>query len=379
MDEYICDKCDTKFDAKWKLKRHKEGPIDCKNGEKNDKKMLICGAKECNKKYTRKDSLNRHHKTCKHWLSLKKSKNNNISIKKNNHNDNSKHIKNINNITINCNNLKPFGEEEIDGLTTKDIKEIFNSNENPIIMLIIKTNLNPSKPEYHNVGITDTKSALNYIYDGETWVKEQNKIIMDKLLHAKEKDLNTIHNIVSDTLSQEDNENIQKKIEKIGNVIRKITGIDIKNNKLLIANIIKYIYNHKELFLQSKRKNPGKKISKPKIKTENKGFDLLTDEHLKERFENLYEQRRKIVLKKEIAKDLLSQLLVENKIDITRQKLITDRINETTDKDIINTINSCLIKSLYFGKKINNKIIDDNIEKDRTTNNFINKIMSDKE
>ncbi|AYV85553.1 MAG: mg15 protein [Satyrvirus sp.] len=385
MVVYICEKCQKKFNKKCDYEQHTNRKISCMTDDtvNENKSNNYCDV--CNKYFSREDALSRHKNSVFHKENEYASKNNGTNngnhnkVTNNNKLHNTKTNNNYITINNNYNNLCPFGQEEIKGLTVKDIQDIFNSAENPIIMLLIKTNLDPNKPQYHNIGIPDTKSATGYIYNGESWIKEQIMIIIDKLLYAKHKDLKTIHKMIKNVLDKEKDSNIQNQLDKIAKVIKKLTGIDVKNNKILISNIINYIYNNRELFVESKKQNPGKKISPTNIEgTKNGGFENLTDEYLEERLEYVHKCEQRLNLNKEIAIDLSNQLLASNKIDEPLMKLITERINETTETDILRIVINCLIKSICFGKEISDKIIDDNIEKNRVINEFFNNTLDNK-
>lgn len=126
----------------------------------------------------------------------------NIKINKklktnNNKNNEIKHskIKAKGNVIVGNNNnnnyyyISPFGKEEINKLTIIEKMSILLSQENPIIEIILITNLNPDKPEYHNIGYTDLKSGYGIIFNGKTWERKEINIIINELLAAKKNDL----------------------------------------------------------------------------------------------------------------------------------------------------------------------------------------------
>lgn len=82
--------------------------------------------------------------------------------------NNNKINSNNNNTIINNYYMTPFGNEQIDKLTTQDKLAILLSNEDPIIQIIVKTNLNSTMTEYHNIGYADLKSGYGYIFNGES-------------------------------------------------------------------------------------------------------------------------------------------------------------------------------------------------------------------
>lgn len=143
MVQYKCETCQRIFTKKYNYDKHLERKIPCTIMSNLDKKQKIYKCK-CGKKFNRKDNLNRHRNKCQKYK--------NISIN-NSGNIYGDQIINNGKMIINNNNnyyiLFPFSQE-IDKLTTEDKICIFSSDENPIIMIVIKTNLNPNNPEYHN-------------------------------------------------------------------------------------------------------------------------------------------------------------------------------------------------------------------------------------
>ena len=111
--------------------------------------------------------------------------------------------------------LCPFSQEEINKLSTDDKICIFSSNENPIIMIVIKTNLNPETKEYHNVGYTDLNNGYGYIYNGKIWIKKEIHSIINEILNSKQRDLLKIHDEIKDFLPEEENKLIENKLTEI--------------------------------------------------------------------------------------------------------------------------------------------------------------------
>jgi len=213
MVEHECPNCLKKFKKKYSLERHlnKKNPCDsAKNSH------LKC--KFCNKRFCRKDSLNRHIKTMHANITKQIKK---LNIDGDNNNVQSvmvdKLIHNHNGDVINNNYfvLCPFSKEEIDKLSTNDKICIFSSNENPIIMIVVKTNLNPETIEYHNVGYKDLNSGYGYIFNGKTWITKDIKSIINEIFNSKQNDLIKIHDEIKNFLSKEQNKLIENKLIEI--------------------------------------------------------------------------------------------------------------------------------------------------------------------
>src|ERR1700761_5041717 len=135
MVEHKCPKCNKIFQKKSHLQDHLNRIKPC------DKKNQKIKCEYCNKLYSRKDTLNRHINTIHADIT---NQTNNVKSKNANINNVGRDQKIYNgDVTINNNNyfvLCPFGNEEIDKLSGDDISYIFGSGENPIIMIVIKTN-----------------------------------------------------------------------------------------------------------------------------------------------------------------------------------------------------------------------------------------------
>lgn len=242
MVKYICKRCKKNFEHKAAYNRHLNRKNKCENTDYNKinkKRDHYC--KICDKKYSRKDALIEHKKTKIHVNNFKKINMIKENVQKIN-GDNNKlnnniingNKNNIHNGNININNnyfISPFGNEEISKLTTQDKIAILISNDNPIITIILKTNLNPLLPEYHNVGYIDLKSGYGFIYNGETWEKKEIRTTMNTLLNFKGRDLKKIHDEVSKYLTSEHNKNIINILYDINNILEPKHEYQIKSKK----------------------------------------------------------------------------------------------------------------------------------------------------
>lgn len=196
-------------------------------------------------------------------IKLKKTKSNEI---KNNKNIGCQIINNGNN-TNTINNLyfiSSLNDEEIDKLTTQDKLAIFSSKDNPIIMIILKTNLNPLIPEYHNVGYTDLNSGYGYIFNGKTWEKKNIQSIMDDLLNSKRKDLFKIYEEIKEFLSEEENKSIEDRLDDVCNDIEPRLEHQVKSKRRLIINLKTNFYNNRHMIINSIKKS-GKPIISTKM------------------------------------------------------------------------------------------------------------------
>tara|TARA_B100001094_G_scaffold294190_1_gene314631 strand:- start:3912 stop:4637 length:726 start_codon:yes stop_codon:yes gene_type:complete len=147
----------------------------------------------CNIAFMRMDSLTRHQTTCKakadYRAKLEKqleerkpviaphTTNNNIT---NTNSHNTTNNTQINNITI-----RPFGKENMDYLTRGVILKLCKKANfrNEIIPRLVKqVHFNPEHPENHNIWMTNLRAGYGKIYDGEEYVIETVKDIVDKVM-----------------------------------------------------------------------------------------------------------------------------------------------------------------------------------------------------
>ncbi|AYV85153.1 MAG: hypothetical protein Satyrvirus5_18 [Satyrvirus sp.] len=259
MTEYICKKCKQNFTTKRNLQRHKNNLFDCVTGSKSKRKRISFKCQFCNMKYTRKDTLQKHLKKCK-YVTKKNNKINNKTINKNSNNktSNNTNNKNSNNNSNNSNNknsnnknyynisLIVFAKDGIKSISPKDLADILKSNCNLFESMISNVNLNPNKPQHHNICYTDIKSSYGEVYEDKKWVKKKIDEILDILLDAKIEDLNEIVNEMGDFLSK-------KAREKIKNAIENMDYSKPGYRKNLKSYLKPILYNHKDMIIKTRK------------------------------------------------------------------------------------------------------------------------------
>jgi hypothetical protein len=236
------------FDQKIAFDRHKNRKVKCKiNGGSKSMKILEHKCNYCKKKFSRKDSLNRHFSTCKvknKKINNKKTKN--IMV---NGNDNIS-IPGNNNIALNKStihvNLIVFAKDGIKNISPKDLAKIIGSKNNVIESIISNVNLNPDKPQHHNIYYGDTKSSYGEVYENNTWIRKKIDEILETLIEAKIGDLNEILNDMSDFLNQ-------KAIKKIKETIENMDYTRPGARKKLKAYLKPIIYNHKDMIIKTRK------------------------------------------------------------------------------------------------------------------------------
>ncbi len=137
-------------------------------------------------------------------------------------------------------NLTVFGKDGVKNLTYDEIVNLMNSNENLVQFLIKNVNLNPNKPQHHNILYTNLRSA----YEKDGWVEKKISEIIDKLIDAKLEDLNDIMNEMN-FLTDDSKQKIRDTI----------IGLDRTKpgaRKKFASYIKPILYNHREMIEKTK-------------------------------------------------------------------------------------------------------------------------------
>ncbi|XWV26672.1 zf-C2H2-N-terminal protein [Tupanvirus soda lake] len=179
MTNFKCNICHRQFKRKQDLNRHMSCTKGCANGSKTNKKIQSFNCRYCKKSFNRKDNMQRHLKTCK-----LNTTNINVNNSKNFAINNGKNGVAVNNSPISI-NLIVFTKDGVDNLSYGELNEILGSNENLVQALIKTVNLNPDKPEHHNIYYSDLKSTYGEVYENKTWVKRKIDEILNTLIDAK--------------------------------------------------------------------------------------------------------------------------------------------------------------------------------------------------
>ena len=391
MVVYKCKRCKKIFEDKTSYERHLNKKFKCKvnkSGSKVNKKKTHC-CKTCKKTYTRKTSLVRHMKTQLHKANLKKLKI--TKIKKNNKknmdvdvnaNGNSNEINNCSknnsynkinsdNTIINNNNyyLAPFGEIETDKLTTDDKLNILLSDEDPIVQIIFKTNLNKDTPEYHNVGYMDIKSGYGYIFCGDTWEKKEIRLIMNDLINFKGRDIKKIYKEMSKYMTEDNNKIATSKLLSIDNLSAPKSERDYRIKRKLEAHMKGHFFNGRE-FADSAIEKSEKPIRTSEKKDQVQStFALKNDMTIEALTRTLEEQKKIVNPKKEIAKYIIG--LLKNTEYEKRQPEMMDLIDSIAEEQEINVAMRLLCQAYCHENNINDNIIQQKLNDDKHAKKII--------
>ncbi|XWV26788.1 hypothetical protein QJ857_gp0263 [Tupanvirus soda lake] len=362
MVVYTCERCQKQFSQKCVFDKHVNRKIPCQitNEPVIIQKENYCGI--CNRQFSRSDTLRRHMKSQLHKKIKEAQINNHIRT----NNGVINQIIGDKNIIINENYyfLSPFGQEEIDGLTTKEKFAIFLSDDNPIVMIIVKTNLNPLKPQYHNVGYTNLNSGYGLIYNGDTWERKEIESIMNDLLNSKRKDLLKIYTEIKDFLSEADSKNIENKLDTVDKNVEPKLEQHIKSKRKLVMNLKTHLFNNRFLVLNAIRKSQKTVIDSNK-KNKNSWSDRYDFDDIEKKIKlNI----QKINLKKEMAKDILEKI---DEIDDIEYESIIKLIDDTTDINVLNIIIRLLNKTFCFCDDFNSDVLEDKIKNENEINEIL--------
>lgn len=243
MNGIICRKCGKTFNNKYNLNRHLERSLNCVNGSKSAKiNYYTCNM--CNRTFTRKDSLKKHN-------DLNRCKKTNIKINGTSKGLNNYKINGNNNNTISTNiidssitiNLVLFGKDGIKNLTYDEINNLFKTDKNLVEFLIEVVNLNPNKPQHHNILYTNLQSAYGKAYKNDKWVSNKIDELIDIMIDAKLEDLNDILNEMVFL-----NDNYKNTIKK---TIAEFNITRPANRKKLASYLKPILYNHKNMIIKT--------------------------------------------------------------------------------------------------------------------------------
>lgn len=195
MTKFVCHKCNYQTNNKNHFNDHLNRKISCTMQPANNKiiakKENIC--KECNKTFSREDSLKRHNKT--YHSNITGDKNNKININGDNNivNNTVNNIENQYNIE-NQNNIETqiiiqpvihkYDYNDINDLTLFEQYLSLTSKTSPYTALLDNLNLNPTKPQYHNLSYKNINKDIMNVHDGNKWIKKLVKTAISNVIDS---------------------------------------------------------------------------------------------------------------------------------------------------------------------------------------------------
>lgn len=401
---YSCDKCSKVFNQKSKYLRHQEKKIPCtlkKPSTIQSDHNYRCDI--CDKQFSRPDVLQRHLETASHKNKVLVQNNDTELVQTNidttnanaqvnpigdnaatNAGDHNNAITGTNNLQIAGNKhtvnnyyfIAPFGESEIDKLTTQDKIKIFMSKDNPIITIIIMTNLNPLLYQYHNVGYTDMKSGHGYIFNGKTWEKKNIQSILDQLLSSKRDDLLEIYKDIKHSITAECDKSIRKKLENVQENVEPHLDYQFKSKKILTANL-KTKFSNGSTIVTDAIKKSGKPFDNVEADIDDEIQHVLKDGLTFADVDKAVNDKRmalevELRPKKEQALYLLDEIFSKlTEWDEWRYQSITRTIKDLTRAHEIDTTIKLLCKSYAMDEYICTKTIIEKIRAEREIDEYM--------
>ena len=179
MGKFKCNRCSYETNNKRDFNNHINRVIPCNPNRihKLTKKEKITYCEICDRDFSREDCLARHNKI----FHANISGDNNINVSGDYNNINSPNSININNspnsiIIQPVINIHNYTHNDIDDLTLFEQYLCLTSKSSPYAELLNHLNLNPNKPQYQNMKITNINKKYMDVNDGQKWIKE---IILD--------------------------------------------------------------------------------------------------------------------------------------------------------------------------------------------------------
>jgi len=136
-------------------------------------------------------------------------------------------------------------EEDLSFISDSKLRDIMSKGFDGIKYIIEYVHFNKNKPEFHNIYLSSLRENYVSIYDGNTWLVEDKKKAMEKLIDNKVLFLEEKYEELEDTLSK----STKTKFERV---------LDLNQEKVQrtkITNEIRYIlFNKKDMVIAMKNK-----------------------------------------------------------------------------------------------------------------------------
>jgi hypothetical protein len=175
IDNNTCKNCDKIFSRLDSLKRHMK---KCNNIIKDDNEQQKDIIIELKNKINEMDELKNKILEQEEKINELNNKLNNNTNNKTNINSNNINSNNTTNITNNTINYVNHGKEDLSKLIKDEIREILNSGYSCIYKSIMYTHYNDRLPEFKNIKYSDPKSSYCEVFIDGSWklVKFENTI-----------------------------------------------------------------------------------------------------------------------------------------------------------------------------------------------------------
>lgn len=203
---------------------------------------------ECNKTFTRRDTLTRHKKKFCYGLTILNKLSEQLSDLKVRISElktkEPAYATSISNTNINNNGtinnyIVNFGMEMTTKLSEAERVSILNSGYMALEQCVKKMHLNDNIPENKNVSIQNLRSNIGYIYDENKWKAELIDNIIDNIIDYRSCDLDTFMHHYQHLCDK-------RNIGFVKEILKKINEKDDKYYKELKQELTLLFYNHKD-------------------------------------------------------------------------------------------------------------------------------------
>ena len=186
-----------------------ETEINFTSIEKNEYDKISLTCEYCKKTFKRRDNLRRHiDKYCRNFNDLKNQNaqliEEKLILEKKVEKLSTALINKPTQIINNTININGFGNENMNYISEKYIRQLMSIPFNALPMLIKDIHFNPNHPENHNIRKTNRKDKYISNYQNGKWTYEDKNKLLDTLIDEK---MAILENSVQETID----ENIDKK------------------------------------------------------------------------------------------------------------------------------------------------------------------------
>ena len=246
MKEYICVKCNKKFNQKIHYTDHINRKTPCNNDTTINIESLITKIDKMEKEMKKlKRENEKMHVIEKDMKALKKEMDKIKTV--------SSVANNTQNIeTVNILLLNGYGKEDLTHLTSNDIRAILNQGFQSIPKYIEYVHFNENAPQNKNICISNRRDSTVNVYNGKKWtLKDKAEFLND----IREKGIDFIEKNIDDL--NEKNPEDKKILNKINRFIKKYRENDDDeddNNyfKKVNKDIQLILYNNRDKVIKAK-------------------------------------------------------------------------------------------------------------------------------
>lgn len=240
--------------------------------------------------------------------------------------------------------------------------KVFSSEASPLETILDLVNLNPEKPENHNVGVPDLKSAYGIIYDGKKWNAEKVTEIVNSVLANKKKDLTKIGEEIKNYVKDEKKKEINDHLADYDKM-----ETNPSSRKLMSGHVKKQLYNKRQYSIDAKKQMENNELNKnlDEDKEDNEFKDILREGLT-------MKEAVKHNTNKKFIQYVLDTYTKNNIINMDDHKYLIDKLNEINDSELLDILFRVVIDCIYFKEKPSNEKFNQKININNAINQYLN-------